>query len=86
MDADFHGTVSAAEGLIRGMVTTMEQEQLLVFRRVGEARFSETFGALEAAADDSTRVRTVLADGTGLRERFNETQGQVRLVLLLSPT
>lgn len=86
IDADFDGTLSATEDVVRGVAKTIEHEHPLVFRRVGDARFSETFRQLEAAADDSTRVRTLSADAAELRERFNETRGQVRLILLLSPT
>lgn len=86
IDANFEGTLSPAENLIRGIATTVEQEHLLVFRRVGEERFSETFRALEAAADDPTRVSTLSPNGAELRERFNAKRGDVRLILLLSPT
>lgn len=86
IEADFQGTFAPGEDVIRGIAKTAEAEHLLVFRRVGAARFSKMFLELEAAAEDTARVATLSADASELRERFNAARGRVRLVLLLSPT
>jgi hypothetical protein len=56
------------------------------FRRTGDAQFSPELLALEAVAEDSTRVTRLSADGAQLRAQFNADRDQTRLVMLLSPS
>lgn len=82
---DFEGTLSTA-GLLAGVATTQGHSDSLVLRRSGDARFSDEFLALEALAEDSTRVEPLSADATALRNRFNGDRAHTRLLMLLSPS
>ena len=57
-----------------------------VLERTGEAQFSPGFWELERAAEDSTRVTRLAADGTELRRQFNADRSKTRLLMLLSPS
>ena len=66
---------------------TGEEQETLEFRREStEARFSDGFLALEAAADDSSRVESLSSSALELREQFNRDSDKTRLIALLSPT
>jgi hypothetical protein len=83
IDADFTATI-AADG--QTLVVTQADEERVTLRRAGPAQFSERFLALEAAADDSTRVARLAPDSHELRKRFNHDRDKPRLIVLLSPT
>ena len=83
---DFAGSLSASGDTVRGIATTRGNRDTLVLVRVGEPRFSPDFLALEAAAEDSTRVASLSADAAELRRQFNADRAYTRLLMLLSPT
>lgn len=82
----FEGELSEDGLTLEGIGRAGDEEESIVFRRAGEAGFSEGFLELEAAADDPSLVVKVSDDGTELRERFNADADRTRLLMLLSPT
>lgn len=86
MGTAFEGDLSEDGMALEGIGRVGDEEESLVFQRVGEAAFSEDFLELEAAADDPSLVARVSDDGAELRERFNADVTKTRLLMLLSPT
>ena len=84
-NADFVEAFSG-DSLLVGTVSFEDTSLPLAFRRAGKAQFSETFLALERAADDSSLVEQLSSSGEELRRQFNADAGKTRLVMLLSPT
>ena len=85
------GTLTTIQGTIQsdtmsGTIDFDGRKIEVQFRRTGKAVFSAQFLELEAAAEDSTRVQTLAANGEELRTRFNTDRGKTRLVMLLAPT
>lgn len=82
----FQGTISEDGLILEGVGRAGDEEESIVFRRVGDAGFSEGFLELEAAADDPSLVVRVSDDGSQLRDQFNADIEKTRLLMLLSPT
>jgi hypothetical protein len=83
-DAEFQGTIQS--DTMSGTIDFDGRKIEVQFRRTGKAVFSAQFLELEAAADDSTRVQTLAANGEELRTLFNADRSKTRLVMLLAPT
>ncbi len=83
-NADFIGTLEAET--LTGVMAFGDGSLPTTLRRVGGARFSETYLELASAAVDSALVQRLSPDGTELRERFNADVHKTRLLMLLSPT
>jgi copper chaperone CopZ len=88
MVMDFRGTLSGDGAQLRGRAIQRGQQEdwELVFERTGEVSFSKLFLKLEAAADDSTAIRSLSNDARELRAAFNRDTDKVRLLLLLAPS
>ena len=83
-DAHFDGKIGPS-GTLSGMLSH-DTPIPLTFRRIGEAKFSDSFLKVEQAADDSNLVQVLTPDASALRDRFNTDRAKTRLLLLLSPT
>jgi hypothetical protein len=86
-DANFRGGwITGGNGRLAGVLTFGERDVAIELQRTGDARFSETFTALEAAANDSSLVEELSPTADRLRKQFNADRWKTRLLLLLSPT
>ena len=85
-NADFAGALSPDGDRLTGTLDFSGRKVAVEFQRTGAVEFSQSFLALEAAADDSTSVERLSANFDELRTRFNAERDKFRLVMLLSPT
>lgn len=85
-DADFEGTLAEDRSVLSGSLRFGDDNLVTIFERTGEPQFSDMFLALEAAADDSSRVALLSDSGLEFRQQFNSDKEKTRLVMLLSPT
>jgi copper chaperone CopZ len=83
---DFEGSLSARGDSLLGAATSQGNRDSLVLVRRGDPQLSADFLALEAVAEDSTRVTSLGSDGSELRKQFNDDRAHTRLLMLLSPT
>lgn len=83
---EFEGVLSRDGRQLAGIALTQGHRDSLALARVGEARFSKDFLALEEISNDSALLTRLGADAAELRQTFNDDRSHTRLLMLLSPT
>ncbi len=86
MGTKFEGALSPDGLTLEGLGSVGEENEVFIFRKTGEAVFSEGFLELETAAENASLVERLSDDAAELRARFNADVDKTRLLMLLSPT